>query len=222
MDLNYLLASGLVIFLAIGLHEYAHCKIADMAGDPTPRMFGRVTLDLTKHFELWGTIMIIVTTLTGFGIGWGKPAPVNPSKMKNPRWDHFMTVAAGPLSNVLQAAVWAIIYRLILMLVPGLLMSDPNGFLPTFLQLAVVINIALALFNMIPLGMLDGHWLVGLLMPEPHRTRWFQFNRSIGTYFFLFLVLGDQVLRQSTGFSILSTILIGPTFAITRFLLGSG
>ncbi len=222
LDLNYLLASGLVIFLAIGLHEYAHCKIADMAGDPTPRLFGRVTLDLTKHFELWGTIMIIVTTLTGFGIGWGKPAPVNPSKMRNPRWDHFMTVAAGPLSNVLQAAVWAIVFRLILMLAPALIIQDTNGFLPTFLQLAVIINIALALFNMIPIGMLDGHWLVGLLMPEPARTRWFQFNRSIGMVFFLVLIFGDQFLEQATGFSLFGTLLIGPTLAITKFLLGYG
>jgi len=96
-----MLAIGIVIFLAIGLHEYAHAKVADAAGDPTPSFYGRVTLNLTKHFELMGTIMIIFTSIFGVGIGWGKPVPMNPSKMRNPRWDHFLAVLAGPLTNVL-------------------------------------------------------------------------------------------------------------------------
>ena len=77
--------SLIVIFFAIGLHEYAHCKMADVAGDPTPRYYGRVTLNLFKHFDPVGTMMIIITTLYGFGIGWGKPAPMDARKMKNPR-----------------------------------------------------------------------------------------------------------------------------------------
>ena len=218
LSVAHILATAIVIFLAIGLHEYAHCKIADMAGDPTPRLMGRVTLDLTKHFELMGTIMIIVTSLTGFGIGWGKAAPCNPSKMRNPRWDHFMTVAAGPLSNVLQACIWAILFRLILTFIPGVVPQD--SFLFLLFLYGVIINLALALFNMIPLGPLDGHWLVGLLMPESMRVQWFQFNQSVGAILFLVLIFGDQFLRQSTGFSILGDLVFGPALFLARFLLG--
>ena len=96
-----ILAIGIVIFFGLGLHEYAHAKFADLAGDPTPRYYGRVTLNLFKHFDLLGAIMIAFTAISGFGIGWGKPVPMDPRKMRNPRWDHFVAVAAGPLSNLL-------------------------------------------------------------------------------------------------------------------------
>src|SRR5687768_14039545 len=132
MDFEQLVPLAIVVFFAIGLHEYAHCKFADMAGDPTPRIYGRVTLDLTKHFELFGTLMMLFTATTGFGIGWGKPAPMDPNKMRNPRWDFFAAVAAGPISNVLQAIVWAIIARLMLtggMIPVDMFMDDRLPFL---------------------------------------------------------------------------------------------
>lgn len=217
MDFTWIIAELLVLFTAIGLHEYAHCKVADLSGDPTPRLMGRVTLDLTKHFDPLGTIMILVTTFTGFGIGWGKPAPINPSKMKNPRWDTFFTVLAGPVSNLLQACIYAVVFRVLVLTAPSLVQP---GFLQTLLGVGVIVNIALALFNLIPLGLLDGHWLVGLLLPEPARTKWFQFNRSIGMFAFVGLILIDQVLAKTAGFSILDTILFNPTMLIARFLLG--
>src|ERR1019366_3379020 len=102
IDPQVALAQIIVLFFGIGLHEYAHCKFADLAGDPTPRYYGRVTLNLTKHFDPLGTLMMIVSSLTGYGIGWGKPAPINPKKMKNPRIDTFIAVAAGPITNLLQ------------------------------------------------------------------------------------------------------------------------
>ncbi|HTQ10850.1 MAG TPA: site-2 protease family protein, partial [Fimbriimonadaceae bacterium] len=102
------------MFFAIGLHEYSHCFFADMAGDPTPSYYGRLTLNLFRHFDALGTLAIIISSLTGFGLGWGKPAPITPSKMRNPRWDTFITVAAGPLSNLLQAVVYAFLMRIAL------------------------------------------------------------------------------------------------------------
>lgn len=177
-----LLAEVFVLFFGIGLHEYAHCKFADLAGDPTPRYYGRVTLNLTKHFEPSGTIMMVITSLAGFPFGWGRPAPANPSKMKNPRWDFFISVAAGPLTNIAQAVVYAMIFRVAMS--THFVAQLPHGAVQEFaiavMILGVLTNLGLAIFNLIPFGPLDGHWLFGLLLPEPMRVRWFQFNRQIG------------------------------------------
>ena len=195
-----ILAIAIVIFFAIGLHEYAHCKFADMAGDPTPGIYGRVTLKLWKHFEPLGTFMMIVSSLTGYGIGWGKPAPANPSKMRNPRWDWFASVAAGPISNVVQALLYALVLRYGLYAgwfsTDQVLMAayrEPSGFVVALLSLGVLLNLSLALFNLIPLGPLDGHWLVGLLMPEKQNLLWNQWHRRYGGQILLGIVLFSQV-----------------------------
>lgn len=204
LDFEWIIVYGTVIFLAIGLHEYAHCKVADMAGDPTPRDFGRVTLNLTKHFEPMGTMMIIFTTISGFGIGWGRPAPINPSKMNNPRWDTLAAVIAGPASNILQAAIWAMIFRLMLMAGPELLFvqGGPTMF-GLFLQLAVYVNLVLAFFNLIPFGPLDGHWIVGQLLPEKPRFYWYKFNRGVGTYILFAIIIGSQLMSSTLGFNLI-------------------
>jgi Zn-dependent protease len=199
MDFEQFFPLAIVIFFAIGLHEYAHCKFADMAGDPTPRIYGRVTLDLTKHFELFGTLMMLFTAATGFGIGWGKPAPMDPNKMRNPRWDFFTAVAAGPISNVLQAVFWALIARLLLAggVIPvDMFMDDQLPFLGMLIFYGVFVNLSLAIFNLIPLGPLDGHWLIGLLMPDRPRDKWFWWNRKYGGIALIAVVLIGQFATQ--------------------------
>ncbi|MBW7926549.1 MAG: site-2 protease family protein [Fimbriimonadaceae bacterium] len=207
-----MLATGLVIFLAIGLHEYAHCKMADLAGDPTPSYYGRVTLNLTKHFELMGTIMIIITTLTGFGIGWGKPAPMDPRKMRNPKWDFFAAVAAGPLSNLLQAVVFAMILRV----VTGA-QIEVSTFVGSLLLYGVIVNLSLCFFNLIPLGPLDGHWLLGTFLPENVRLRWIMFNRQYGGFLLLGLILFGQM---SGDGGVISKVLGPPVWKTFEFLTG--
>lgn len=183
------LAQLIVIFFAIGLHEFAHCKFADLAGDPTPRYYGRVTLNLFKHFDPLGSILILYTVLTGIGIGWGKPAPMDPRKMRNPRWDWFIAVIAGPLSNVLQAVVYAMVLRLAIR--SGAI--GPSGaesnFVVMLLIYGVIINLGLAMFNLIPFGPLDGKWLLGLLLPERQRVAWFQFNQRVGLFGLLLIIV---------------------------------
>ena len=210
-----------MVFFAIGLHEYAHCKFADMAGDPTPGIHGRVTLNLTKHFELFGTLMMLFTAIAGVGIGWGKPAPMDPNKMRNPRWDFFIAVAAGPISNILQAVVWAFAGRVMLSM--GLLdtMSirdafDTKDIAALLIYYGVFINLSLAFFNLFPLGPLDGHWLIGLLMPDRARDRWFWWNARYGWY----VLIGIVLLGQLTNFSILWSIMGVPVDAMARLLLG--
>lgn len=206
-----IVAIAVVIFFAIGLHEYAHCKFADMAGDPTPGIYGRVTLNLTKHFEPAGTFMMIVSSLTGIGIGWGRAAPINPAKMRNPRWDTFAAVAAGPICNVLQAVIYAFFLRLTLNgglvgldEVYGALGRYPSSFLAALLTMGVFLNLSLALFNLVPLGPLDGHWLVGLLLPEKQMILWNQWHRRYGGQILILVVLVSQV----SGFPLLSRITV--------------
>jgi len=190
----------IVIFFAIGIHEYSHCKFADMAGDPTPRFYGRVTLNLFKHFEPIGTLMMVLSSLTGLGLGWGKPAPINPAKMANPRVDTFIAVAAGPVSNLVQAIIYGLFFRLALQsgnlnafLIDGALTRSGTTFVAALLTLGVLLNLSLFAFNLIPFGPLDGHWLVGLLMPDPYRTRWFQFSRTYGWQILIAVILFSQI-----------------------------
>lgn len=212
---SMLLAQALVLFLGIGLHEYAHCKFADMAGDPTPRMMGRVTLNLTKHFEPLGVLFMALTMITGFGIGWGRAAISDPRKMRNPRWDFFVSVAAGPISNLAQATIYALLFRILMgsgafvYLAPGF----PREFFMAWITFGVLINLGLFFFNLIPFGPLDGHWLLGLLLPEPQRYRWFRFNAQVG-FGGLMLVL---ILLQSQHVSLLS----GPVSWGFRALTGT-
>lgn len=219
------LAFIFIVFLSIGLHEYAHCKVAELMGDPTPREMGRVTLNLFKHFDLTGSIMIIVTSIAGFGIGWGKPAPANPNKMRNPRWGFFASVIAGPLCNIAQAVVWALLLQVSIVAFRFLNVGgDPlnNGFRPVamFCMLGILLNLRLALFNLIPLGPLDGHWLVGLLMPKKAMNNWFQFNRQFGGYLLLALIIISQVNGQAGRPSYLSLILGPPVDFLFGVLTG--
>lgn len=204
--------SVVVILLSIALHEFAHAKTADASGDPTPRMMGRVTLNPLAHLDPMGTIFILFTVLAGFGLGWGKPVMVQPHKMRNPRWDHFYSVLAGPMMNLLLAGISAIILRALLM--AGVPLGDQG--LGLFLILAVFINVGLFCFNLIPLGPLDGHWLVGAFMKEPARSAWYQFNRGPGTMLLLLII----ILGASPELDILDRVLWPIVGTIARFLIG--
>jgi Zn-dependent protease len=225
-----ILSIAFIIFFGIGLHEYAHCKFADMAGDPTPSIYGRLTLNLTKHFEPIGTVMIIISSLSGYGIGWGRPAPMNPDKMRNPRWDFFMAVIAGPVSNLTQAVIYAFLAKVA---ISGGLMGqlEMRHFLvgdtvvspiASFFVMAVMINLSLAFFNIIPLGPLDGHWLLGLLMPEKPRLKWFVWNRHYGRGFLIGLILLGQLLARSghPEFDFIGMFLGKTVFPAMVYLLG--
>ena len=210
---TYYIATILVILPAIGFHEYAHAKLADLAGDPTPRQQGRVTLNLFKHLDPLGTFMIIVTSLTGFGIGWGRPVMVDPCKMHNPRWDHFWSVAAGPISNLLQAAAYALIWRVLLH--SG--SFQDSHFLTTVIFLGVMINLALCFFNLIPIGPLDGHWLVGAFLKDKQRLAWYRWNAMAGGFFLIAFILMGQV---DPSMNFLGRILEPFVSKTAMFLLG--
>ena len=130
------------IILAIGIHEAAHCYMADYLGDPTPRSMGRLSLNPLVHLDPLGTLVILFTGL----FGWGKPSPFDPYNLKDPRRDTALIALAGPASNILLAIVLSLLLRL----------STLPLALSTILYSLVALNINLAIFNLIPIPPLDG------------------------------------------------------------------
>lgn len=211
----------LVFIPAVGLHEYCHAKFADMAGDMTPRSQGRVTLNPINHLDPLGTIMMVLSSASGFGIGWGRAVMVNVSQMKNPRWDHFISVAMGPISNLGQAVFYAILLRtglvhlnLDVLYQPSLVMKNPALFIEFWVIASLTMNLGMFIFNLIPLGPLDGHWMVGAFLNPIARQKWYAFCHGPGMWIFLILILLPPQL------DVLSKV-IGPIFLnLLSILLG--
>lgn len=151
------LMAGVLLFSVI-VHEVAHGYVAWLNGDPTARLAGRITLNPIPHIDPIGTILLPVLLLaTGAGIifGWARPVPINPSNFGNYRWGEVTCSFAGPASNLLLAALFAFLLRLNLG-GPGLVLLAYYG---------CIINIFLALFNLLPIPPLDGSHLVAAFLP---------------------------------------------------------
>lgn len=193
----YILAACLVVVMAVTLHEFCHAWFADLAGDDTPRLQGRVTLNPVKHFDPLGALMFFFMITAGFGFAWGRPVQANPARMNNPRWDWFISVAAGPLSNLLQACLFALATRYAVF---NHSEWFDNLFIATFLSVGFSLNLSMFIFNLLPIGPLDGHWMVGALLPPVERTRWYAWNRTYGTLVLIgLIVFGGKYLDMVMG-----------------------
>jgi Zn-dependent protease len=182
LNLPYLLEAALmvvVLLFSVIVHEVAHGYVALLNGDPTAKMLGRITLNPVPHIDPVGTILlplILLLSHAGILFGWARPVPVNPLNYRNYRWGEFAVSAAGPVSNLVLAAVFSLLLRL------GL----GNVGLVKLASFGVSINIFLALFNLIPIPPLDGSHILAILLPRD-LARLYAYLEPVG--FILILVL---------------------------------
>ncbi|MEI6691016.1 MAG: site-2 protease family protein [bacterium] len=190
-----ILAASLVI--AITIHEFAHALAADKLGDPTPRSLGRLTLNPLAHLDPLGTLAILFV-----GFGWGKPVPFDPFNLRDRRRDGAIISLAGPLSNL----ALALIISLLIKFTPLIAFS-------AILIPLLMLNVSLAVFNLVPVYPLDGEKILLGLLPADLAANFAEIMQQYGT---LILIL---LLFPFSGNSAISSIIEPLKTAIINFLL---
>jgi Zn-dependent protease len=199
-----------IILLSLSWHEAAHAWVADRLGDPTARQLGRVTLNPLKHLDPFLSFVLpaMLYYFFGFIVGGGKPVPINVQNFRHRARDFMLVALAGPGSNLLLAAGCGALFVLGVWsgLLEPMVVENPYGaaqvFAPTFLpwnqaqsmpemllKVGVLLNIGLALFNLLPVPPLDGSRVVGWLLPSTLQIRWYALDR-LGFLILLVVLLG--------------------------------
>ena len=177
-----LFASVFVVFCTMPVHECAHAFVANKLGDGTARLSGRMTLNPMKHIDPIVALMIILV-----GFGYAKPVPVNPRNFKNPKTGMALTALAGPVSNLLMAAIFILLKNIVGLLPAANVLATA---LYLFFTYAAIINIGLAVFNLIPIPPLDGSRVLQLLIPSKYYYKFLQYERYIVLIVFALLFFG--------------------------------
>lgn len=162
----------IIILIAITIHEFSHAAAAELLGDPTPRLAGRLTLNPIKHIDPIGFLMLLLVKF-----GWAKPVPINPYNFRDPVRGDMIVSFAGPASNFLAAWLAATLIRFF----PVNSMVINSGIVTSAISDFIFINLALAVFNLIPVPPLDGSHILEPFIPE-------DLKRTLEQYGFFILI----------------------------------
>ncbi len=181
--------SAFVVFCVMPIHEYSHALVATKLGDQTARLSGRLTLNPMAHISPWGAIMILLV-----GFGYAKPVPVNVrnTKMKNKKVAMALIALAGPLSNLIIGFLSVMVRYIIIVAASkhGGEMTTAIFALNIFFQYSAIININLAVFNLIPIPPLDGSRILFAILPSKFYFGIMKYERYIMAAMFLLLLTG--------------------------------
>jgi Zn-dependent protease len=176
---------SLVVFIySVVIHEVSHGLAAQSLGDDTAKNLGRLSLNPLKHIDIFGSIILpiilLITTAGSFAFGYAKPVPYNPNNLRDQKYGPIKVAMAGPASNILIALIFGLVLRFF----ANQLGSGVTG----LFEAIVYINLILAVFNLIPIPPLDGHWVLVTLLPA--RFEGFRvFLYRYGIFLFLFFLI---------------------------------
>ena len=203
-----LIVVAIMLLVGFPVHEFAHALAAYRLGDGTAKLFGRLTLNPAAHFDPLGGILLAVTFLGSsgqFGFGWAKPTPVNPANLAGGRRGEALVAAAGPLSNLVLAAMAALPLRYILA-TPELEAQVP-GMVIEILGLFIFINLVLMIFNLLPIPPLDGSKVLFAFLPARLSWQWRPILEQYGFILLLLLFFLPLLPGGSIGGQVLGPIL---------------
>jgi Zn-dependent protease len=210
-----LIAIAIILLVSFPVHEFSHALAAYRLGDGTAKLFGRLTLNPIAHFDPIGGLMLIFSGLIGgLAFGWAKPTPVNPMNLRGGRESEAIVAFAGPASNLVLAAAVALPLRFILH--SGSLQTSVPSVVILTLFYFVEINLALAIFNLIPIPPLDGSKVLYAFLPP--RVAW-QWRPILDQYGFFLLIL--LIIPIGPGGAILGQIFQVFLIPLLNLLLGT-
>ena len=175
----------IAILVVLTIHEFSHAFAALLMGDDTAKREGRRTLNPLAHISWLGFFMLLLV-----GFGWGKPVPFNPYNLKYPRFGPALVAVAGPFSNLLMAALSAVALKLIIIYS----LVGPTNLLVHFLNLMIVLNLVLMLFNLLPFAPLDGSKIVFAFLSDIKYERIRNFLENQGPFILMMLIIFDNFL----------------------------
>lgn len=181
-----------LLILSLTFHEFAHAFVAKSLGDDTAQRQGRLTLSPIAHLDPLGTVLLIITIMIGFGIGWAKPVPVNPWRLRaGPRVGMGLVAIAGPVMNLLIAFVAIQVFKY----VP----RDSSEAVIEILRRLAIINVTLAIFNMIPIPPLDGFRVLLGVLPDRAATSFARLEQYGPMLLMLLVFMGQGLLASVIG-----------------------
>ncbi len=197
----------ILLLISVVIHEVSHGYAALFLGDPTARDLGRLSINPIRHIDPVGSILVpIISSILHVPFGWAKPVPFNPANLRNQRWGEAIVAVAGPVSNIIIALIFSVIFR---MAMGAGILTQMSALI---LGLIVIINVGLALFNLLPVPPLDGSKILFALIPD----RYYHVREWLERYQLLLVIIIIYFAPQiiSPVLSVAIQFLLGTSFGL--------